>query len=128
MKIKWTPAGSSMCGGGKLRKEFAAAGKLGRNYSCSNAHEIQAGYHFNGSGDKAFGGAREWPVVKTVIAFQEGQEKERDAFVEALKTFVSDYFEPKKKEGVPLRDLPKWKARQSRGFSEAMLNDGAGMS
>jgi len=127
MKIKWKSIGSSMCGGGKLRKEFIAAGKMGRNYTCSNAHEIKAGYNFNGSGPDAFGGAREWPTAHAKVAFQEGQEKERDAFVEALKDFVSDYFEPKY-EGVRLRDLPKWKTRQSRGFSEAMLNDGAGIS
>jgi hypothetical protein len=42
---------------------------------------------------------------------QEGQDAERDAFAEALKDFVSDYFAPK--EGVPLRDLPKRKAGQA---------------
>jgi hypothetical protein len=110
-RIQWTEAKASMCGGGKLRREYFAGGKLGRDHACSNAHGVEAGYNFNGSGGTAFGGAAMWPVVKAKIAFQEGQDAERDAFAEALKDFVSDYFAPK--EGVPLRDLPKRKAGQA---------------
>ena len=59
-----------------------------------------------------------------------GYVEKRIAQIEAaIKVLEADTDQ----KGIRLRDLPKWKARQekirqSRGFSEAMLNDGAGMS
>lgn len=52
------------------------------------AHLIKEGYHWNGSGAQAFGGARSWPVVTTETLFQTGREDIAKEFADALAEFT----------------------------------------
>lgn len=50
--------------------------------------ELEKYYHYNGSGNKAFGGAKKWPVLALNIDFETGKEQERDELIEKLKKFL----------------------------------------
>lgn len=63
-------------------------GLIGRNCLMSRAHTCVVKHAYNGSGDKAFGGAEKWPVVHLKVSFQEGQEEEAKEFAEKLRNFV----------------------------------------
>jgi hypothetical protein len=67
-------------------KEFG--GHLGRDYFCDNAHKIELGVGVNGSGPKAFGGAREWPVLRIKLAFQEGEDDKMRATAALLEEII----------------------------------------
>lgn len=98
---------------GTDRVEHQCEGVVGKNYKTSNAHEIEAHHHYNGSGPTCMNGSTKWPVATIRVAFLEGQEKERDEFIEAFKVFLTRHFNPPVKEGIPLKDLPAWKAGQA---------------
>jgi len=91
VKLKWEPGYGRDGSNGRVL-EWQLKGKLGKDYTSNNAHEIESGWHYNGSGAQAFGGAASWPHAKLDVSFQTGEEAKRDAFVEALKKFVADYF------------------------------------
>jgi hypothetical protein len=108
-------------------------GKLGRDSACDNAHEVELGYSYNGSGGAAFGGADKWPTVRASVSFQEGEEAKRDEFGKRLLALIEEFFAPKvdpnttmtpeqylsslnigtEEKGIPLKDLPKWMAGQN---------------
>jgi len=74
------------------RYVLSAPKKMARGCKFDGGIEISACWNFNGSGSKAFGGAVRWPVAKLSISFEEGQIKDRDTFIKALKKFLDDYF------------------------------------
>lgn len=67
-------------------------GIIGRNAVVDNAIRIEATYKFNGSGGKAFGGAKQWPFAGLEVSFQEGEEAKRDALIMRLKETVDQFF------------------------------------
>ena len=71
--------------------EFSASGLVANKDATSNAIEIRSHYFLNGSGKEHFGGAEKWPAITMSVAFQEGEESKRAAFVEALKVFLDKY-------------------------------------
>ena len=87
------------------RDEQVASGKLGRNSECSNAHEVQCGYHYNGSGGKSFGGADKWPHLSVKVSFQEGEEAKRDELAKQMMNLIAEFFEPTK-PGLILQPIP----------------------
>lgn len=69
-----------------------AASKLAAGgITFENGIDIEACVHYNGSGPKAFGGARKWPVAKLTVSFEQGKFSERDKFIAALQTFLHEY-------------------------------------
>lgn len=50
--------------------------------------EISLRHHYNGSGPKAFGGARQWPVVKLELAFNEGEHAKAEKWFNQLSRFL----------------------------------------
>jgi hypothetical protein len=61
-----------------------------RNYS--GVHEIEIGYHYNGSGPESFGGARQWPTVEATVAFNVGEEEKQKTFAVALAKLIDEFF------------------------------------
>lgn len=68
------------------------AGKIGINWKSGNAHTIEIGKSYNGSGDDAFGGAKEWPTVRAEIGFQVDEERRALAFAGKLTKLIKDEF------------------------------------
>ena len=66
--------------------------KVGRDVWIENAISIKLGHKRNGGGDKAFGGAEEWPFVKCVIPFCEGDIDRARRFYSKLKTLIEEEF------------------------------------
>lgn len=83
-KPKWKS--SSMHGKKILAK--AKEGKIGKGCMCDNTHLIEIGYHYNGSGKQAFGGAEKWPSLKIQIDFEEGQEDSAKLFLKKLQPHI----------------------------------------
>lgn len=54
-----------------------------------NAVEIEAAFHYNGSGARAFGGSESWPFVTLKVPFAEGDVAGRDAFIKRLQAFLN---------------------------------------
>jgi hypothetical protein len=67
---------------------YVAAGYEGRGILFENAHKIEVGHHYNGSGDDVFGGAEKWPVISLELSFQEGEEKKAVEFAKKLMLFL----------------------------------------
>jgi hypothetical protein len=74
---------------------------------------IQLHKNYNGSGPTAFGGRKEWPVLTLEVAFDVGEESRRQELADVLAKAVQNFFQPPVKEGIPLKDLPAWKAGQA---------------
>ena len=68
-------------------------GKVGDNCPTSNAHYVDIGKSYNGSGDDAFGGADEWPTVRAQISFQVGEERRALDFAKKLTELIHREFE-----------------------------------
>ena len=66
--------------------------KVGNNCEVSNAHTVEIHSHFNGSGDDAFGGAREWPHVTAKIGFQVGEERRAIDFARKVTELIREEF------------------------------------
>jgi hypothetical protein len=49
---------------------------------------IERTKHYNGSGSSAFGGMKEWPVVRLIVPFHANATKQRNAFAKKLRAFV----------------------------------------
>lgn len=76
------------------------AGKIGNNCKTGNAHSVEIHKNYNGSGDDAFGGAREWPHVTAKIGFQVGEERRAIDFARKLtKLIKSEFANPKEGKG-----------------------------
>lgn len=73
------------------RTEFVRSGIEAYGQKFDNAHQLELHYNFNGSGPKAFGGAKEWPVVTAKVVFQTGEEDMRDEFAEKLASFINSF-------------------------------------
>jgi hypothetical protein len=69
-------------------------GKIGINCVSSNAHTVEIGKSYNGSGDDAFGGAEEWPTVRAKVAFQVGEELRAQRFAQKLTKLIREEFKP----------------------------------
>ena len=54
----------------------------------------------NGSGSKAFGGAKQWPNLTLEIGFQVGEEAYRDALAAELRKITECFFDSMKENGV----------------------------
>jgi hypothetical protein len=57
---------------------FSRPGLLGNNTDSSNAHTVKLHRNYNGSGQSAFGGADEWPVLTAHFSFPVGSENKRN--------------------------------------------------
>lgn len=60
----------------KEKRQFGA--KIGNDYWSTNGVEIELGHSINGSGEKAFGGAKKWPCLRIQIGFEVGQEEKME--------------------------------------------------
>lgn len=65
----------------------------GRCTNYESVHEIELRSHYNGGGPAAFGGAKQWPVVTTKIAFNEGEYSFAAEFAEDLGRFIDRWLE-----------------------------------
>ena len=74
------------------RVEFGANGLIGNGCQMDNAHNLIMGEKRNGSGPKAFGGAKTWPFLSLEVSFQVGEEGYREDLAEVLKRTVDEYF------------------------------------
>lgn len=77
------------------REEWQAPGVIARGYKCSNAHQVEVRAGYNGSGDGAFGGAKQWPVVDSEVSFQEGEWDKAVAFAKAQRKLIDEFFKGK---------------------------------
>lgn len=68
--------------------EYSKSGIIGRKSKYDGVHKVTTAYHFNGSGEDAFGGARQWPVISAKIGFQEGEEEKVLKFAKKLMAFI----------------------------------------
>jgi hypothetical protein len=69
------------------------AGLIGINCESGNAHHVDIGKSYNGSGDDAFGGATEWPTIRAEIAFQVGEERRAIDFARKLTALIHEEFD-----------------------------------
>jgi hypothetical protein len=68
------------------------AGRIGNDFETSNAHSVEIHKNYNGSGDDAFGGAREWPHVTALVGFQVGEERRALNFSKKLVALIKEEF------------------------------------
>lgn len=68
------------------------AGKIGNDCETSNAHVVEVRKSYNGSGDDAFGGAREWPTVWAEVSFQTGEDRRALDFAKKLSALINAEF------------------------------------
>lgn len=76
-------------------------GKIGNNCEVGRAHMVEIGRNYNGSGEEAFGGAMEWPVVKAHVGFQVGEERRAIDFAKKLTELIHAEFGPLTTEPPP---------------------------
>jgi hypothetical protein len=69
---------------------FTRPGLMGNNVKYHNAHEMELGYQFNGSGSDSFGGADKWPALEIKIPFPAGREDLRDDFGERFRKIIDN--------------------------------------
>ena len=68
---------------------FKRKGTFARNQTeFESVHDIELRSHYNGGGPSAFGGAKQWPVVTSKIAFNENEYALAVEFSQALGEFV----------------------------------------
>lgn len=79
------------------RWKWWTSGAIGLS-SCPNANTVEEGYHYNGSGERAFGGAGQWPHLKLDINFRPGEEKQRHELAVLLMKTVSEYVDKLRKD------------------------------
>jgi hypothetical protein len=84
--MKWKKENIELSGGNGVRWE-AMLYSTG-NERCNNGVEIQNKWHYNGSGETAFGGAKQWPHIDLSISLCGGEEKLAEKIVDDLKKFV----------------------------------------
>jgi hypothetical protein len=73
--------------GERINTRFIHEGIIAKGCSYKNAHELELRSSYNGSGESAFGGAKEWPTLTLKVAFQVGEEDLRARLaVELAKT------------------------------------------
>lgn len=73
--------------------KISIEGKIGNNCETSNAHTVEIHKNYNGSGDDAFGGAREWPVVTVKVGFQVGEERRAIDFAKKVTAIIHAEFD-----------------------------------
>lgn len=59
--------------------------RIARDYFSNNGVRIELGQSINGSGAKAFGGAKRWPCLRVEIGFPEGDEKRMATVAKAIE-------------------------------------------
>jgi len=57
---------------------------------CVGSVRIEVCKNYNGSGEKAFGGAKDWPVLDVHIPFQVGEEAKRLEVLQKLQKFIEE--------------------------------------
>jgi hypothetical protein len=66
-----------------------------RGVTCPNGVELREGYRYNGSGNKFFGGASQWPVVTLHVSLPEGRlDLRRDLaqiLMKGVDKFLADH-------------------------------------
>lgn len=73
---------------------FERRGKFAGNCTeYSGVNKIELRNHYNGSGASAFGGAKNWPVVTSKIAFVEGEYQLAADFAKDLGAFINERLE-----------------------------------
>jgi len=72
--------------------KISIEGKIGNDFETGNAHTVEIHKNYNGSGDDAFGGAREWPCVTAEIGFQVGEERRAIDFAKKLTELIRSEF------------------------------------
>jgi len=85
--MKWTKEESLYS---NIKYTETAPTKLGNDCLVNNAIEIVCKTNINGSGDEAFGGAKEWPVIKCEVPFCTGEEEKAQKFYDKLKKFIEE--------------------------------------
>jgi len=71
-------------------QEHIRKGVLGNNAGCSNAHELEIGFSYNGSGKEAFGGADQWPTIKIKIAFPSDRQDLANTIGKELMEWIDE--------------------------------------
>jgi len=71
---------------------WVGSGVLANNHRSGNAAQMRLGMSVNGSGKKAFGGAKQWPNLTLEIGFQVGEEAYRDALALELRRTTEKFF------------------------------------
>lgn len=75
------------------RKTLERAGYIGGSVRFTNAHTLELGYSYNGSGKEHFGGAKQWPVLILKVSFCEGEERKRDILARTLLGIIEKFME-----------------------------------
>lgn len=68
-------------------------GRIGNDCEVDNAHTVEIHNNYNGSGDDAFGGAREWPHVTVKVGFQVGEERRAIDFAKKVTELIHAEFD-----------------------------------
>jgi len=63
----------------------------GERERCCNAHIVENGFHYNASGEGAFGGATSWPVVTAQVSLPTGMADLAEQLTRDLKKFVGEF-------------------------------------
>ena len=79
---------------------WALEGLVGIGYKVCGACKMRLANAINGSGSRAFGGAKTWPKIDLEIDFQTGEETYRDALAERLRKTTEQFFAEMKEQGV----------------------------
>ena len=80
----WDKTNNSHNDGFKLTTKSVSAG----NNIFENGIEIENGYHYNGSGKEAFGGANEWNHITIRIPLGENEKHLSDKICNEFKLFI----------------------------------------
>ncbi len=75
-------------------------GLVGIKTKVMGACKMRLAMSQNGSGKRAFGGAKQWPYIKLEIDFQTGEEDYRDALAEELRKTTEQFFADMVKKGA----------------------------
>jgi len=73
------------------------SGLIANNCEYDNVAVIELHTNVNGSGDKAFGGAKSWPVLTLKVGFQAGEEELRNQLAEKLEKVTQEFLEEVRK-------------------------------
>lgn len=78
---------------------WSSPGKIGKGARFDTVNKVEAKHNYNGSGPKAFGGARQWPVVECHVGFQTGEEELASEFATDLGKFIDRWLVEHSREG-----------------------------
>ena len=67
----------------------------GDGHQTDGGVDVECGWHYNGGGPGAFGGASHWPHVSTSVSLPAGREDLRDELATELKETIDQFLEKK---------------------------------